>query len=62
MVAAARPLMEEAREILKTAQSREPAAEPNLAETIRRYIDPVGGVELAIPPREPVRRAPKFIK
>ncbi len=34
----------------------------NLAEAIRRYIAPFGGVNLSIPKREPVRRPPKFAK
>ena len=35
---------------------------PNLAESIRRRIEPLGGVELAIPPRQVVRRPPEFAK
>lgn len=32
----------------------------NLAEAIRKRIAPLGGVELKIPPREPVRKPPRF--
>ena len=32
----------------------------NLAELIRRRIDPIGGIELTIAPREPVRSPPAF--
>lgn len=32
----------------------------NLAEAIRKRIAPFGGVELNIPPREPVREPPRF--
>ena len=32
----------------------------NLAEAIRKRIAPLGGVELKIPPREPVREPPRF--
>ena len=32
----------------------------NLAEAIRKRITPLGGVELKIPPREPVREPPRF--
>jgi len=34
----------------------------NLAESIRRHIDPLGGVELALPPRQAVRRPPQIAK
>ena len=53
---------EEARNILKAGLAAGTAARPNLAETIRRYIDPVGGVDLALPTREPVRRPPSLSK
>ena len=32
----------------------------NLAEAIRKRIVPLGGVELDIPAREPVREPPRF--
>jgi len=38
------------------------AKRTSLAESIRRYIDPLGGVELALPPREAVRRPSKLGK
>ena len=53
---------EEARRILKAGLTEEPTRRPNLAESIRRRIAPVGGVELSLPPREPVRQPPKFAK
>jgi antitoxin FitA len=53
---------EEARQILKAGLTGEPARRPNLAESIRRRIAPVGGVELSLPLREPVRRPPKLAK
>ena len=34
----------------------------SLAESIRRYVEPLGGVELAFQPREAVRRTSKFGK
>ena len=34
----------------------------SLAESIRRCIEPLGGVELAVPPREAVRRPSKLAK
>jgi plasmid stability protein len=50
-----RSMEQEARDILKSAlsQSEEPPA--NLAESIRRRFARFGGVELKIPPREPIR-------
>ena len=57
-----RSMEEEARQILKAGLTEEPMRRPNLAELIRRRIAPAGGVELSIPPREPVRRPPKLVK
>jgi len=31
-----------------------------LVESIRRHIVPIGGIELALAPREGIRRPPKF--
>ncbi len=55
-----RSMEEEAREILKAALTQETPHRLNLAESIRRLIEPLGGVELARLPREPVRRPPKL--
>ena len=55
-----RSMEEEAREILKIGVEAEGSVRPNLAEAIRRRFEPLGGVELKIPPREPIRRPPKF--
>lgn len=53
---------EEAREILK-AELTEPITHPrNLADSIRRHIDPIGGVDLVLSLREPVRRPPNLTK
>jgi plasmid stability protein len=57
-----RSMEEEAREILRAALRAKCAARLNLAESIRRHIDPLGGVELAFPPREAVRRPPRLAK
>ena len=54
-----RSMEEEARVILREAVSRE--AEPeNLAIFIRECFVPYGGVDLEIPPREPMREPPDF--
>jgi antitoxin FitA len=52
----------EARDILRSALvDEENAAVPgNLAEAIRAIVEPLGGVELEIPPRGPVRQPPRF--
>jgi plasmid stability protein len=55
-----RSMEEEARQILKAGLTEEPMRKPNFAESIRRRVAPIGGVELALPPREPVRRPPKL--
>ena len=57
-----RSMEEEAREILKAGVSGQRVPRLNLAESIRRYIEPLGGVELAFPPREAVRRPSKIGK
>jgi antitoxin FitA len=53
-----RSMEEEAREILKDALVSETSQPSNLARAIRRHIEPLGGVELGLPPRQPVRRPP----
>ena len=55
-----RSMEEEAREILKAGLREKRLPRLNLAESIRRYVEPLGGVELALPPRQAVRRPPKL--
>ena len=50
---------EEARIILREAVEPE-TGEENLAEAIRARFAPLGGVELELPPRDPMREPPKF--
>ena len=50
-----RSMEDEARDILRTALSAEAAQPSNLAAAIRARMAPVGGVDLEIAPREPVR-------
>ena len=57
-----RSMEEEAREILRAGVRAKRVPRLNLAESIRRHIDPLGGVELAFQPREAVRRPPKLAK
>lgn len=51
---------EEARSILRTALTTPDRAPENLAERIRQRFAAVGGVDLDIPPREPLRAPPDF--
>ncbi len=54
-----RSMEEEARTILCTALTREPPKVTNLADSIRGRFEPLGGIELELPPREPVREPPE---
>jgi plasmid stability protein len=55
-----RSMEEEARQILKAGLTAKRLPRLNLAESIRRHVDPLGGVELTLPLRQAVRRPPKF--
>jgi len=55
-----RSMEEEAREILKAGLTPEPASRLNMAQSIRRIMEPLGGVELALPARQEVRKPPKL--
>ena len=55
-----RSMEAEAREILKAALPVEAAPTKNLGTAIRERFAPYGGVELDIPPRDPMREPPKF--
>ncbi len=57
-----RSMEEEAREILKAGLRTKRLPRLNLAESIRRYVEPLGGVELALPPRQAIRRPPKLAR
>ena len=53
---------EEVRQILRDNLPPDPRRGRNLAEAIRARVAPVGGVNLALPARERVRRPPDFAK
>lgn len=57
-----RSMEEEAREILRAGVREKSIPRLNLAESIRRYVEPFGGVELALRPRESIRRPPTLDK
>ena len=54
-----RSMEDEAREILRTALATAGDASPDLATSICRRFAVIGGVELDIPPREPMREPPE---
>lgn len=54
-----RSMEDEARHILRAALAEEPATPRNLAEAIRRRFRPLGGVELRLPARGPMREPPR---
>jgi plasmid stability protein len=52
---------EEARQILRAALTNRTAG-ANLAESIRGRFAVLGGVEIPVPPRDPIRQPPKLGK
>jgi hypothetical protein len=52
----------EAREILHRAlqDERSSSAAINLYEAIRTVVEPIGGIDIEVAPREPVRESPSF--
>lgn len=55
-----RSMEQEARFILRAALYQDPAAGKDLGSAIRARFVPLGGIELELPPREPVRNPPRF--
>ena len=55
-----RSMEEEARDILRSSLNRAAPTPGNLAAAIRARFAPLGGVELTLPPREPMREPPTF--
>ena len=54
-----RSMEEEARSILRAALAEEASTTVDLAQAIRRRFAPLGGVELEVPHREPMREPPE---
>jgi plasmid stability protein len=50
-----RSMEDEARDILRAALATERKRPRSLVDSIRARIEPLGGMELRIPPREPMR-------
>ena len=55
-----RSMEEEARLILREAVGRETVPAKGLGTAIHALFKPLGGVELELPPREPMREPPRF--
>jgi antitoxin FitA len=56
-----RSMEDEARHILRAALSQKAQAPLNMYDAIRRRVEPLGGVELEIPPRSRrMREPPRF--
>ena len=53
-------LEEEVHDILRAALGQEQAPVKNLGTALHELFKPFGGVELDIPPREPMREPPRF--
>ena len=55
-----RSMEDEARDILRTALSTERSRAGTLVDSIRARIEPLGGIDLKIAPREAMREPAKF--
>ena len=55
-----RSMEEEVRQILNNVLSQELSPPVNLASAIRSRFAPLGGAELELPSREPMRDPPRF--
>lgn len=55
-----RSMEEEIHTILHHALAEDPMPEKGLGTSIRRLFKAAGGVELDIPPRQPMREPPRF--
>ncbi len=51
---------EEARQILRVALAEKRESEENIVESIRRIVEPIGGINLPDIPRGPMRPPPTF--
>ena len=55
-----RSMEEEARTLLRAALTEDPVAGANLADAIHARFRRLGGVDLRVPGREPMREPPKL--
>ena len=56
-----RSMEEEARDILRCALAVESEPSTHWVDKIRRIVEPLGGIELELPPRGPIREPPDFL-
>ncbi len=49
-----------AKQRLKKKPRKNEDSQLNLAEAMRRYVEPFGGIDLKLPKREPIRKPPSF--
>jgi plasmid stability protein len=57
-----RSMEDEARNILRAALAKDSGTPRNLATAIRRRFAALGGLDLVLPRREPIREPPKLAK
>ena len=55
-----RSMEDEARNILREALARDVVTPDDLAQAIAARFQPLGGLELELPPREPMREPPRL--
>ncbi|MET0505298.1 MAG: plasmid stabilization protein [Luteibacter sp.] len=55
-----RSMEDEAREILRASLSTEPVRQESWVDSVRARVEAVGGVDLELPVREPMRDPPGF--
>jgi antitoxin FitA len=55
-----RSMEEEARVILKAGLETKSKTGAEMLREIRAIVEPIGGIELELPPREPIREPPNF--
>jgi antitoxin FitA len=55
-----RSMEEEARQILNDGLNEKKKSGARILEQIRAIVEPIGGIELELPPREPIRDPPDF--
>jgi antitoxin FitA len=57
-----RSMEQEAREILRSALRTSPAARENLGKAILERFAPLGGVDLELPRRDPIRQTVRIVE
>ena len=55
-----RSMEEEVREILRGALASSEPERLSFVQRIRQIVEPLGGIEIELPPREPMRPPPSF--